>query len=475
MTTFTQAIHATHKATPTTTENGMPARLSTSNYCLDYFYDVGTYRTQSPDTQLQAFYRAHAENPDLAIRILLWSRDIRQGSGQRRHFRIVLTNLANTNPPLAERITNRIAELGRWDDLLTLFSTPVELHAKQLITNALNSGDALCAKWMPREKSTNRSIAYRVRKHMGLTPKQYRKLLATLSTTVEQQMCANQWSDITYSHVPSQASRIYSKAFSRHDELRYSTFLADALNPDSTEKVNAGAIYPYDVLKGVRSTVDTQRILAQWQSLPNFLPSDARILPMIDVSASMDCSAGGSSITCMDVAVSLGLYIAEKQVGPFKDTYLTFHNNPTLNHATGDVVTKARSIYQADWGGSTNIEAAFHKVFFMAAAHKVPASEMPTHILIFSDMQFNEAVNHPNTKVMKLVETICAEHGYTIPRIVFWNLHETGNVPTKSTRTDVAMVSGFSPSLVKSVLDNIDNYNPETVMLNTVSIDRYNY
>ena len=477
MTTFTQAIHASYKSTKTVTEKGMPARKSTSNYCLDYFYLVGTFRNQPVNLQLETFHQAYHENPELAIRILLWSRDVRQGSGQRNHFRLVLRDLANTNPAIANRIANRIAELGRWDDLLTLFGTSSQLTALNLIASALNSGDSLCAKWMPREKSSKRSQAYLIRKHLSLSPKQYRKLLASLSTTVEQQMCANQWTSINYSHVPSQASRIYRNAFLRHDQSRYNQFLADTLNPESTAKVNAGAIYPYDVLKNIDSLTSEQasHTLAQWQSLPNFIPENTRILPMIDVSGSMYCSAGGSSVTCMDVAVSLGLYIAEKQQGLFKDTYLTFDSKPILKHATGNVITKAKSIYRAPWGRTTNIERALETVFSTASKHNVPEHHMPTHILIFSDMQFDVATTNPNQKITKLAETIASSYGYSAPKLVYWNLRATNNVPTKDTRFGVAMVSGFSPSLVTGILTNIDDYTPLNVMLNTVNVDRYNF
>ncbi len=58
---------------------------------------------------------------------------------------------------------------------------------------------------------------------------------------------------------------------------------------------------------------------------------EASILLLVDVSGSMTCKAGGGSISCLDVAVSLGLYLADKNTGKFKDTFLTFSSAPQLS------------------------------------------------------------------------------------------------------------------------------------------------
>ena len=473
---FVNAIHTTAKSTKTFTENGMPTRTSSTNYCVDYFYNVGTLRKFDESKHIEVFTKAYSENPDLATRILLYSRDIRGGMGERKHFRIILTYLSIANFNLAERLMERVSELGRWDDLLVTFSLPTELKAKQLISAALTSGNSLCAKWMPRESSSKRDIAYKLRKHMNLTPKQYRKLLSSLTQVVETPMCANAWPTINYSHVPSQASRIYRKAFGRHDFDRYNQFLNDAVTGTNGAKVNASATFPYEIINSSilnASNLDTKQILAQWQNLPNYLPTNSRILPMIDVSGSMNVSAAGSKITCMDAAVSLGLYVADKQSGPFKDVFCTFHTEPSLIHATGDIVQKARQTYRASWGGSTDFERAIEAIFALGAANNVAPEDMPEYLLVFSDMQFNAADRNFSNK--KLVSKIAKEHGYKAPKIVFWNLRLTETVPSKSTTSNVALVSGFSPALVKSVLSDVESYTPENVMLNAITNPRYNY
>jgi hypothetical protein len=65
--------------------------------------------------------------------------------------------------------------------------------------------------------------------------------------------------------------------------------------------------------------------------------------------------------------------------------------------------------------------------------------------------------------------------GYTLPRVVFWNLNATyDNVPVKYDESGTALVSGFSPSIMKSVLAAKD-FNPEQIVLDTIMAPRYDY
>ena len=54
--------------------------------------------------------------------------------------------------------------------------------------------------------------------------------------------------------------------------------------------------------------------------------------------------------------------------------------------------------------------------------------------------------------------------GYDFPKIVFWNLDAHFGTPAKCSDDSVAMVSGFSPSIMKAVL-NAEEFNPISVMM----------
>src|SRR5690606_2940799 len=128
-------------------------------------------------------------------------------------------------------------------------------------------------------------------------------------------------------------------------------------------------------------------------ALPNYI-GDANILPMVDVSQSMGVSLGSGSTLAMDVALSLGLYCADKNKGKFNGTSLTFSSNPQLINLQGNIAQKLTQMATSDWKMSTDLEAAFRKILSVAKDSKVPAEEMPELLLIFSDMQFNACVSN---------------------------------------------------------------------------------
>lgn len=478
MTTFANAV----KNQEARTDNGMKARVSTASKNVDLFFKIGASRGKDITP---AFVGAYVENRDYALRIAQWARDVRQGAGERKLFRDILLNLAKTDGDACASLMRKVPELGRWDDLLIFEKdSAAEAVAFTLISDALKEGNGLCAKWMPRKGPE----AARLRGFLGWSPKFYRKRLVELTKVVEQDMCANRWDEINFNHVPSVASARYKKAFARHTQ-KYKEWAAKLVSTDpevaKTVKVNAGAVYPYDVLKGVISIygapldkANLDHVRAQWDALPNYV-GDAAILPIVDVSGSMGCPAGGpkskSKVTCMDVSVSLGLYLADKNKGAFKDTFLTFSGKPELLHLNGDILQKVDQMSRSAWDMNTNLNAAIKKILDVAVKGGVPAEEMPKVLLILSDMQFDQCAKYDDS-AMQMIERKYAEAGYAVPQIVFWNLNAADNVPVKFNKHGVALVSGFSPTIVKSVLAaDLEEFTPEQIMRNTIMSDRYDY
>lgn len=452
------------------TENGMKARASSANACVDFFYAVGASRGKNIIPQ---FVAAYVENSELAIRIALWARDVRGGAGERQIFRDILNYVEKTNPDLACSMLAKTPELGRWDDVLVPQTENVKAFANSLIAIALKAGNGLCAKWMPRKGER----AVQLRKFLGLSPKEYRKTLVGLTQVVETQMCAKDWDNINFSHVPSLAAARYRNAFQRNTP-EFAKYVESLVKGEA--KVNAGAVYPYDVIKSVSpyhslTGTEIQFVEQQWNALENFV-GDASILPMIDVSGSMACPAGGNAnLTCMDIAVSLGLYCADKNTGAFKDVFLTFSSQPQLQKVSGSIVQKLQQIRVADWGMSTNVLAAVDKILTTAMNGKVPQEQMPKMLVIFSDMQFDQCARFDDS-AMEGFKRRYQSAGYEMPKIVFWNLNGANNVPVKSNESGVALVSGFSPALMKALLSNdLDEFTPESIMLKTVMVERYSF
>lgn len=454
------------------TANGMKARLSTANACVDLFFAIGASRGKNIIPQFTA---AYVENSDLALRIVAWARDVRGGAGEREIFRTVMLHLENTDADAATRLMAKVPELGRFDDLLVFKTKPMKEKAYTLLGDALRAKNGLAAKWTPRKGE----VAAEIRKFFDMTPKQYRKTLVGMTNVVESAMCSGSWDTINYSHVPSVAHSRYKKAFGRHGTT-YAEYVTKLVKGDADVKINASAIFPHDVLKGrvgsynMKMTEQELAVIeAQWAALPNYV-GDAKVLPLVDVSDSMTCTAGNKGTTsCMEIAVSLGLYFADKNIGPFKDCMLTFSNNPQLVKLKGNINQKIDQMVASDWGMSTNLHAAFDTILVTAMNQKVTPADMPETLIIFSDMQFNACVRNDDS-AMEMIERKYAAAGYTVPNVVFWNLHASDNVPVAFDKSGAALVSGFSPAIATAVLSaDMDGFTPEAIMLRAVMSDRY--
>jgi len=467
MTTLRQAMNATAR-----TNNGALTNISSLNKNLDFFFLAGASRGKDITS---TFAGALGEDKELAGRVALWMRDVRGGAGERKQFRNFFNYVVETDNVRALRLLRKMPELGRWDDVLEAFGTPLESDACLMISDALKADDGLCAKWMPRKGLK----ANRLRKFLELSPKGYRKLIVGLSKTVEQAMCANKWSEINYSHVPSVAAARYQKAFSKHDPEGYTEYRNKLTSGDKSVKINASAVYPHDVVKSV-SNGDAKVAQAQWDSLPNYMEGvDERILPVVDVSGSMGYFArgygAGGTTQPLDIALALGLYVSERNEGVFKDQFITFSATPELLQVKGSLKDRLTQMARSKWDMNTDLEAVFKLILQQAQKFDVEYNEMPTKILILSDMEFDICCEgSSDTTLFNNIKKQYEKSGYKMPQIVFWNLNgREGNSQVIIHDTGSALVSGFSPAIMTSVLG--ENITPEGVMLDTVMKDKYNY
>jgi hypothetical protein len=461
----------------TTTENGMVTNSSSLDNCVDMFFKIGAFRSAEEADVIRVFSLAFSEDPVSALRILFWARDIRGGAGERRVFRICLEYLSKANREAIVRNMPLISEYGRWDDLLVFFGTDLQDEAAKLIKGALDSENGLCAKWMPRKGF----VANELRKFMGMTPKDYRKTLVSLTNVVEQNMCSGKWEDINYSQVPSVAAARYQRAFYKRDTERYAEYIRLLSLPAESRpegvKINAQAVYPYDVLKSIRKG-NEDVATAQWNELPDYMEgSSDMILPVVDVSGSMTTGiSSGSSLTCMDVAISLGLYISERNVGPFQDHFITFSERPELQKLKGNLYERYHQLESSEWGMSTNLESVFDLVLRQAIKHNVGKESMPTKILILSDMEFNQAIRGgESVSAIEMIRGKYEQAGYDMPSIIFWNIQSRSggnNVPVRFDESGTALISGFSPSILKSILSG-NNITPIDIMQETINSERY--
>lgn len=510
----------------TLTENGAVALNSTQNYLLDAFGQLGAMRDSFVETIINVFSKAFISDRKNAMKLLFYMRDIRGGQGQRRVFRVCLRWLANNYPDYVKNNLDNILFFGRGDDYLCLFDTPVELDMVKCVGKilledheAVKKGNypSMLAKWMPSANASSRETKYYAHKFISIfkvSEKEYRQELAMLRKSigiVETLMSQDKWEEIKFDKLPSRASLIYTDAFIRHEQERYLDYLKSLA--DGQTKVNAAALFPVDIVHKVMSDFNyrgegslSKRILydAMWKALPNYFgDTEETGLCVVDVSGSM-------SGTPMEVAISLGLYCADKAKGPFKDHFITFSSSPKLQHIFGDdIVQKVRGMEQAGCDMNTNIERVFELILKTAIRANLPQEDLPSKLYIISDMQWDECViDDVSTKVtsdyswrtrltpcnaetfMQTMKIRYEAAGYKMPNIVYWNVRESecGMFQQTAGDSNCCMVSGYSPSLFRDILagtEYVEEVNekgesiikekldPITIMMTALNNERY--
>lgn len=461
----------------TQTWNGAKAYSSTLNANLDLFGKIAASRNNIFQA-INLFNLAYKENPETAVRILFYARDIRGGQGERSIFKAILKELAIVDSKITSKLIHLVPVYGRWDDLLVLENTNVWKDVIGLIASQLdadckllqqNKPVSLLAKWLPSINSSSKDskrLGKKIALELELSERDYRRLLVSLRTKiaiVEQLMCSNEWSSINYEHVPSRASLLYRKAFKKHDEVRYTEYIQAV--EEGKKKINAATLYPYDIcsplirgfcLNNNVSELERRTLNSQWNALPDYMNGRSfNGLVLADVSGSM-YSSYSSKIRPIDVCISLAVYIAERNTGVWKDAFLAFESQPKLVKLAGkDVCARLQSVLQStSYMGSTNLMGAIKAILDTGIKNRLSAEEMPQSLIIISDMQFDQACKSNKRTNFEQMEKLYSNAGYKMPSVIFWNVNSSSNVPMTKDDTNTALVSGCSPSILKAILES---------------------
>jgi hypothetical protein len=460
----------------TLTENGGRALSTTGDKLLNLFAVLGALRSRPTDV-IDKFDAAFRENADLATKMAFYGRDVRGGLGERAVGRLMLRELALLYPEVVTANFKNIVEFGRWDDLFVLFDTPcedamVEFAKMQLVSDKrhMDKHDSvsLLAKWMPSINASSehtKALAHRFVKAFNTTPREYRKTLSALRKYIdvtEVKMSANKWTDIDYKAVPSNAMSNYGSAFERHDYEGFSRYM-DAVKSGDV-KINAATLYPYNVIETLeRSSRDVAE--AQWKALPNYVEGDNNFLVMADVSESMHGRP-------MHTSVGLAIYFAERNHGAFANKFMTFTDTPKIVEVTGDSLYGKYKSFFKHVGYNTNLKAAFDAILSTAVRTKCPQADLPKALVIISDMKIDYWDGGSLTFTEEMRNRF-AEHGYEMPKLVYWNVDSRKDTFLASKNDPNAiLVSGQSASTFKNLIKGID-LSAFEIMEQTLNDPRY--
>lgn len=488
------------------TENGGIAHKTTLNAVYDMFALGGAYRKRSDDDCIFLFKKALEENEELALKCLFYLRDIRGGQGERRFFRVCFNWLAKNFPELAFRNIDNIPEYGRWDDLYCLINTPLQNDALDFIRAQLiqdlhslergnTEGVSLLAKWLKSENAHSietKRLANITRKYLKYSRIKYRKVLSKLRTRiniVEKLMSENRWQEIEFEKLPSKAGLKYRNAFAHKDII--ANKYADFIQSKET-KVKASTLYPYDIVTKVTNNIkynwmhgysltleniDREVLNKYWINQKDYLNGKpCKAMCVVDTSGSMT-DFSRSKVAPIDIAISLGMYCAERIGAPFQNHYISFSSRPQLIKIDGiDFCDKVKRIYETNLCEDTNLKAVFDLLLDIALKQNLSQEDLPEQLIVISDMEINEGSSWNSNTIlqteMENIRTQWMRMGYKLPKLVYWNVDARHDTILDNPQLDgVTFVSGASPILFQSVLSGKSGID---IMLDKLNSNRYN-
>ena len=457
-----------------TIENTKGGRYYGTTYDANLDIFAGISRYNDTDEIIEKFKKAIAEDKTLALANLMYLLDIRSGKGERLLFQTLFRYLCENEKDLALLILSKIPEYGRWDYILEGLDTliedeVIELIKKQLEEDKKSEEPTLLAKWLPSHRTHNvrNEIAKKLIKKLDITEEEYRKTLTGLRRKlklIENNLSKKDYENINFENVPTKAMLKYRESFNRNCSKKYQEYLEQVKNGE--RKINTTGLYCYEIVRNILLgiPVDDKLFDLMWKNQKDFLKGyDKNLMVIADTSGSM----GYPNELPLSNSIGLAIYIAERNKGAFKNHFITFSETPRMHEVIGkDIVEKVNNIEFEI--ANTNIDEVFKLLLNTAIENKSKQDEMPSHLIIISDMEFDEGVYSKDRTNFNGWKKHFKENGYELPKVIFWNVSaNTMGVPVTKFDNDVAMVSGFSPSVLENLL-TLDNLTPMKVMLQTL-------
>lgn len=457
-----------------TNTKGSEYYITTYDSNLDVFTMLSRYN--SDEELIRLFNNALNENEEIALANLLYILDIRGGKGERRIFKTIFKDLCINHPSSALRVLPFISELGRYDYILVGIDTPIEKEVISLIKTQLeidmdSDNPSLLAKWLPshRTHKVNSKIAKKIMIGLNINEKEYRRILSQLRNKlniVEKNLTEKKYENIDFSKVPTKAMIKYTNAYMKRMPSKYSEYKKSVKMGES--KINTEGLFAYEIVKKLllEEKTDDELYDLMWNNQKDVLKGcETNVLVMADTSSSMTCYGGIPYAT----SIGLALYTAERNTGIFKNHFITFSDNPYLCEIKGktikDKISNIPSIV-----ANTDIDKAFELILKTAKEQKLPQEELPSHLLIISDMEFDRGVYSKNGTNFDGWKQAFNLEGYKLPIIIFWNVAgSTKGIPATKFDNDVAIISGFSTNILENLL-TLENYTPTNIMLEKLAI-----
>ncbi|EWC46414.1 hypothetical protein DRE_04357 [Drechslerella stenobrocha 248] len=304
-------------------------------------------------------------------------------------------------------------------------------------------------------------------------------------------MTANRWSEIRYDRVPSVCMQKNTHLFFKHDEERFLKYMLAVQNNKAS--ISGAVLLPHEILmqmircrrrldylKDITSPtrdihvkiVQTQNnvAIAQWRTLVERLRESGTLdgaIAICDVSGSMGClhydyDKISKRPSPLFPALAMSVLLASIARPPFNNGFITFSSEPQFLKLSEkkSVEQNVQDMVNSSWGMNTDLRKVFTNLLLpLAKQNNVKKEDMIKRLFIFSDMQFDEAGSQNPGEIADSWETnydIIKKDfeaaGYDMPDIVYWDLGHQNTVEVQANRRGVAMMKGFSASMMKVFL-----------------------
>lgn len=435
------------------------------------------------------------------IRFAFLTRDI-SGQGRRDLGRRLILKIIDFEKLSADQIVNLLAneKYGRWDDALWLIDNIntdtvykqefhdrlIHLVIQQLISDisALTAKKceahiSLLAKWMPSINTSSaetRKNAINWVGRLNMTNKSYRQMLSKLRKQidiVERKICSNQWNQIEFEKVPSQAINRYRNTFYNHDyEGRFIKYIEDVNN--NKAKINTSTLSVPEIVHDYCQDWNCDSAIeALWNNV-KCVKFDRPIIPVCDVSGSMLSPVCGMKLTALDVSVGLSIFFAQNNIGGYHNKIIAFtHQAECIDLDECSSLWEKVRLTLSHCGYNTNVENVLQTVLDIAIKSADNSTDIPT-LVFFSDMEFDEQCRDASVAntIFENYRNKFKAAGFEFPKIVFWNINNrSGAIQMTENPNGLIECSGFSQNMFDMIIS--DDYDSWHALKRILDNDRY--
>lgn len=497
------------------TENGAVVYASSGSALVDFNARATELRGAHRGTIEYAAMAAYEEDAVKFVKLLFQTADIRGGKGERRIFNICMDWMCREHPLVAVEVLELIPEYARWDYLVRLTvseNAAVSDRATALVAEQfsrdysvvadLQEGQtahiSLLAKWMPSlqtRKAEGKAVVSHLLEALGLTEREYRHRLSAMRAhlhVIEKAMSAKDLDSIDMEAMTSKQQLRYSAYLKRVMAAKRHEYILAVARGE--KKMNASVLNPLEIYREYLAKFLDEDISSWncsrmqydedmeilWTCLPDVVAGNGSTLVIRDGSASMTRLIGqGTKATMLEAASAMAIYCSERLAEPFKDKFITFSSRPELVDMSGCKSLKEKICLLSNYDdcSNTDLKRTFDLVLEVAVANKLSQEELPSYLLILSDMEFDvargyycswgyrESQGYDRKTLFSIIREEWEQAGYTVPTLVFWQLNgERTLFPEIDSENGIIFLSGYSVNELKHVMEgSYETFEEETV------------